>query len=93
MCVAPCNLRDEVQSASLHHQTDIAKGNSLSAPVMESCSVEVGGLSSSCGAESCVQFHAVSKALDLFPLMPWKEHLGPYPLLLSPTCSNLMILM
>ena len=69
----------------------MAKGNSPSAPVMESCNVEVGGLSF-CGVVSCVQYRAVSKALDLFPLMPWKEDLGPSPLPLSSTCSNLMIL-
>lgn len=92
MCVAPCTLGDEVRSASLHHQPDMAKGNSPSTPVMESCGVEVGGLSFSCGGVSSVQYHAVSKAVELFLLIPWKEDLGPSPLLLSPISSNLMIL-
>jgi len=71
----------------------MAKGNSPSAAVMASCSVEVGGLSfHSCGGESCGRYHAVSKGLDLFWLMPWKEGLGLSPLLLSPTCSHLVIL-
>lgn len=87
------SLYSEMRSEVLC-QTDTAKGNSPSAPVLESRSVEVGGLSLySCGGVSCVQYHAVSKAVDLFLLMPWKEDLGPSPLLLSPVSSNLMILL
>lgn len=94
-CVcSSCMLRGEVQSASPHHWTHMTKGNSPSAPAMEKHCVEVGALSScSCGVANCVQHHAVAKAGDLFLLMPWREGLGPSSLLLSLTCSNLLILM